>query len=228
MSSSLKPVFLFLSFFVIFSLCSCNLSEKKQSFSPTTQLFDGSDFSKWQHEDGKPVKWKIVGDAMQVVPASGSIVTKESYEDFKLHVEFKIPELPKDLKGQNRGNSGIYIQKRYEVQILDSYGKKVEKHQCGAIYDTFPPNVNSSKKPGKWQSYDITFYEPDFDKKGNKINNARITVVHNGAVIHDNVEIPNKTGAGRPEGPKPGPIKLQDHGSEVMFRNIWITSFNKL
>jgi hypothetical protein len=115
------------------------------------------------------------------------------------------------------------------VQILDSYGLKPGNNDCGAIYKIKAPDRNVCKKPGQWQSYDITFHAPRFEKKGKdfkKIENARITVLHNGVLIHDDVKIPKKTGGGRPEGPKPGPILLQDHGNKVRFRNIRIIALN--
>lgn len=184
-------------------------------------LFDGRDFSQWIGEDGNSVKWQIADGVMRVVPGSGSIVTKNSFKDFQLHVEFNIPDSPAGAEGQAKGNSGIYIQKRYEVQILDSFGEKPLIDGCGALYKTKAPDKNVCKKSGEWQSYDIFFRAPRW-KDGKKIQNARITVLQNGVVIHNNVDIPDKTGLGQPEGPQPGPIKLQDHGAAVQFRNIWI------
>ncbi|HIJ54049.1 MAG TPA: DUF1080 domain-containing protein [Planctomycetes bacterium] len=193
-------------------------------------LFDGTDFSHWEHPgdkdpDDKKVKWERIGNAMKIVPRSGSIVTKEAYRDFKLHIEFKVPQLPPNVKGQGRGNSGVYIQRRYEIQILDSYGKPPRNNEGGSIYKFKAPDKNACKKPGEWQSYDITFRAARFEGQGKnvkKVKNARITVLHNGVLIHNDVDVPNKTGAGRPEGPEPGPILLQEHGNEVWFRNIRI------
>jgi hypothetical protein len=184
-------------------------------------LFDGSDFSQWIGEDGNSVKWQIVDGVMRVVPGSGSIVTRRSFGDFQLHVEFNIPASPTGAESQAKGNSGIYIQKRYEVQILDSFGEKPLIDGCGALYKAKAPDKNVCKKSGEWQSFDIFFRAPRW-KDGKKIQNARITVLQNGVVIHNNVDVPDKTGLGQPEGPKPGPIKLQDHGAAVQFRNIWI------
>ena len=192
-------------------------------------LFDGTDFSHWTDLKGAPVRWKIIDDAMEVVPGKGSIITKQNFQDFKLHLEFSVPETPAGTKHQGRSNSGVYIQRRYEVQILDSYGLKSANNDCGAIYKIKAPDSNVCKKPGRWQSYDITFHAPRFEKQGKdfkKVKNARITVLHNAVLIHNNIEIPNKTGAGRPEGPKPGPILLQDHGNKVRFRNISIIPLN--
>ena len=150
-------------------------------------------------------------------------MTKRDFRDFKMHIEFKIPQMPPNVKGQGRGNSGVYIQRRYEVQILDSYGLERKNNECGSLYNSRPPDKNVCRMPGRWQSYDIIFHAARFD--GNeKTVNARITVWHNGVPIpiHDDVALDNKTGAGQPEGSDPGPILLQDHGNEVSFRNIWI------
>jgi hypothetical protein len=190
-----------------------------------TTLFDGSDFSQWQRKGGGEIGWKRIDDAMQVVPGTGSIMTKRDFGDFLLHAEFKTPQMPPEVKGQGRGNSGIYIQGRYEVQILDSFGLEPKNNDCGAIYTVKAPDKNVCRPPGEWQSYDILFHAARFTGEGpqaTKTQNARITVVQNGTLIHDNVEIPSKTGAGSPEGPNPAPILLQDHGNEVSFRNIWI------
>lgn len=188
-------------------------------------LFDGTDFSHWTHQNGKAVRWEIVGDAMKVVPRTGSIITKRNFRDFKLHIEFKVPQMPPNVRGQGRGNSGVYIQRRYELQILDSYGQPPRKNEGGSIYRFKAPDKNVCKKPGEWQSYDIIFYAARFKGQGKdarKEKNARITVWQNGILIHNDVDVPNKTGAGRPEGPEAGPILLQDHGNEVWFRNIRI------
>ena len=188
-------------------------------------LFDGRDFSHWVHPNGKEVQWEIVGDAMRIVPRKGSIITKEDFKDFKMHIEFKVPQMPPNVKGEGRGNSGVYIQRRYELQILDSYGQPPRNNEGGSIYKFKAPDKNVSKKPGEWQSYDILFHAARFEGQGEnarKKDDARITVRHNGVLIHNDVKIPNKTGAGRPEGPEPGPILLQDHGNKVEFRNIWI------
>jgi hypothetical protein len=184
-------------------------------------LFDGKDFSHWTAGGDKKIGWKIVDGAMEIVPKSGSIMTRRDFRDFKMHIEFKTPLLPPHVKGQGRGNSGVYIQRRYEVQILDSFGREPKYNECASLYRFKAPDENVCKMPGRWQSYDIVFRAARFDGD-RKIRNARISVWHNGAVVHDDVELENKTGAGRPEGPEPGPILLQDHGNEVSFRNIWI------
>ena len=184
-------------------------------------LFDGSDFSHWQREGGGQIGWKLVDGTMQITPKTGSIVTKQPVKDFILHLEFKIPQLPANVTGQGRGNSGVYIQQRYEVQILDSYGLEPKFNDCASLYRLKAPDHNACKKPGQWQSYDIAFRAARFEGD-TKTEDARITVYHNGVLVHDDVKIANKTGAGRPEGSEPRPIRLQDHSNAVSFRNIWI------
>ncbi|MHC4206408.1 MAG: DUF6807 family protein [Planctomycetota bacterium] len=184
-------------------------------------LYGGTDFSQWTTGSDKKIGWKRVGDTMKIVPKSGSIMTKMDVTDFKMHVEFKIPQLPADVKGQGRGNSGIYIQRRYELQILDSYGLPPKNNECGSLYKFKAPDKNVCDMPGRWQSYDIIFHAAKFDG-GRKVKNAHITVWHNGVLIQNDVALDNKTGAGQKEGPEPGPILLQDHGNEISFRNIWI------
>jgi hypothetical protein len=188
-------------------------------------LFDGTDFSHWTKEDGEPAQWKIVSGAMEVIPGKGSIMTKQKFQDFQLHVEFNVPQASSSAKEQKGGNSGVYLQRRYEIQILDSYGVELENNDCGAIYKVKAPDKNMCKKPGRWQSYDITFRAARFAKENGhlkKTKNARVTVLHNDVVIHSDVEIPNKTGAGQPEGVEARSILLQDHGYRVRFRNVWI------
>ena len=147
--------------------------------------------------------------------------TKHNVQSFLLHLEFRTPFQPWAI-GQQRGNSGVYIQRRYEVQILDSFGLEGKWNGCGGVYEVKAPDVNMCFPPLSWQTYDIEFTAPQFDETGKKVRCARITVLHNGVAIHDDLEIPNKTGAGKPEGPDPGPIYLQNHGNPVRFRNVWI------
>jgi len=148
--------------------------------------------------------------------------TAEPVEDFRLHLEFRLPYKP-NARGQGRGNSGVYIQERYEVQVLDSFGLKGAANECGGLYRQRAPDVNMCLPPLAWQTYDIWFQAARFDEAGNKVKNARITVKHNGIKIHDDVELTSKTGAGKKEEPFPRPIRLQDHGNPVVFRNIWMT-----
>ncbi|MFQ5730877.1 MAG: DUF1080 domain-containing protein [Planctomycetaceae bacterium] len=147
--------------------------------------------------------------------------TVKSFKDFTLHIEFKLPYMP-HARGQGRSNSGVYLQSRYEVQILDSFGLAGKHNECGGLYRQRPPALNMCLPPLLWQTYDIPFTAPTFAADGKKTQHARITVRHNGVLVHDNVELKNKTGAGRPEGPKALPTKLQNHGNPVRFRNIWL------
>jgi hypothetical protein len=147
--------------------------------------------------------------------------TREPFGDFKMHLEFRTPYMP-EARGQGRGNSGVYIQGRYEVQILDSFGLAGADNECGSLYKQRAPLLNMSFPPLIWQTYDIDFTAPRFDAAGKKMKNARITVRHNGVVVQNDVEVTAKTGGGAAEGPDPRPIKLQDHGNPVHFRNIWI------
>jgi hypothetical protein len=187
-------------------------------------LFDGKGLDAWvQQKDGKgPATWELVsGGAMQV--KGGNIHTKEKFAGrFKLHVEFRVPYMPK-LSGQGRGNSGVYVQGRYEVQVLDSYGLPPKNNECGGIYEVAAPLVNACKAPTVWQSYDIDFTAPRF-ADGKKVEPARMTVFHNGVKIHEDVKITtDNTRAGMGGDPSaPGPIMLQDHGDPVQYRNVWL------
>jgi hypothetical protein len=147
--------------------------------------------------------------------------SRDRFQSARIHVEFRTPFMP-DADAQSRGNSGIYIQNRYEVQILDSFGLRGEWNECGGLYKVRKPSVNMAFPPLAWQTYDIDFVAARFDESGNKISPARISVLHNGVPIHENVAIPNTTGGGDPEGPEPGPVVLQDHWDPVFFRNVWV------
>ncbi len=171
-------------------------------------------------EQGEEKTWDVKDGVMTITPNSGDMLTKMDVTDFHMHLEFNVN---KGGEKQDNGNSGVYIQKRYEVQILNSFGKDpMGEKDCGGIYKYKPADINACKKAGEWQVYDIFFQAAKWDSSGDKTANARITVIQNGWKIHNDVEIPNKTGAGDKESPKPGPIKLQDHKNPVKFRNIWI------
>ncbi len=186
-------------------------------------LFDGKSLDAWTKRNGKSsAGFKVLGNGVMQV-SGGDIVTKEKFDGkFKLHVEFRVPYMPK-ASGQGRGNSGVYLQGRYEVQILDSYGLKSKDNDCGAIYTVATPLVNACKAPTVWQTYDITFQAP-ICKDGKKESPAVVTVYQNGLKIHDHVKITkDNTTSGLGGDPcSPGPILLQDHGNPVQFRNIWL------
>jgi len=185
-------------------------------------LFDGGNLDAWTSANPKikTVQWEVLDSgAMEV--RRGDIKTKEQFTDHKLHLEFCLPYMP-HARGQGRANSGVYLQGRYEVQILDSYGLDGRDNECGGLYKVSAPSVNMCFPPLHWQTFDITFHAPDFDSSGKKTKNARITVVHNGVTIQDDVELPEVTGGAIDKKVRePGPLKLQDHGNPLQFRNIW-------
>lgn len=186
-------------------------------------LFDGKDLSKWQAASGgNEAKWKLA-DGFMEVNGTGSIRTKEEFGDVQLHVEWAAPS---EVKGsdQGRGNSGVYLQGRYEIQVLDSYQNKTYPNgQAGSFYGHFAPLVNASRKPGEWQTYDIIFRAPKKDSSG-KVLAGSFTVIHNGVLVQDHVPVQGKaTTAAEFKGDSPtGPLILQDHGNPVRFRNIWL------
>ena len=187
-------------------------------------LFDGKDLSQWQREGGGEAAWQVA-DGVATVNKTGSIATKRSFGDCQLHLEWATPALVSG-EGQGRGNSGVIFQGRYELQILDSYGNKTYFNgQAGAVYSQYPPLVNVCRKPGEWQSYDVIFHAPRFDNGGQLLKAATITVLQNGVLVQDHVEIKGLT-AKQPAKYVPHPLKqplvLQDHGNPVRFRNIWI------
>lgn len=188
-------------------------------------LFDGADLDQWESAEGGQAPWKIEEGHFSVVPGTGDIQTKEAFEDAQLHIEWRAPN-PPERNGQNRGNSGIFLQSEYEVQVLDSYGNETYVNgQAGSLYKDLIPLVNASKKPGEWQSYDIIYHAPVFRKSGTVKSPATFTVIHNGVLIQDHAAIQGKTlYIGRHYYEKHGalPLKLQDHGQAVSYRNIWI------
>lgn len=175
-------------------------------------LFDGSNTDGWA--GGKIVELSD-GNFLNV-----GTRTRRDFGASTLHVEFRLPFMP-EARGQGRANSGVYLQDRYEVQVLDSFGLAGENNECGGIYTLHKPAVNACSPPMVWQTYDIDFTPAVFGADGTKTANARATVRHNGVLIHDNVELKNATGGGRAETAEPGPFSLQNHGNPVVFRNVW-------
>ncbi len=189
-------------------------------------LFDGKDLSQWRDSKGEPAKWKVENGSMVAVRGSGDIQTKAGWGDVQLHIEWAAPTLEQD-QGQDRGNSGVYLMSLYEVQVLDSHQSQTYADgQAAGIYGQFPPMVNASRPPGEWQSYDIIFRRPRFDSGGNLMRPVRLTVLHNGVLVHDNVALWGPTNWLEYDPYKAHPDKLplllQDHGSPVRFRNMWL------
>lgn len=181
-------------------------------------LFDGTNVDAWNF---KKTPWELVeGGAMEIRP--GDTFSKQEFGDCKIHLEFRTPFMPR-ARGQGRGNSGVYIQGMYEVQVLDSFGLAPADNGCGGIYKKAVPKVNACLPPMEWQTYDIAWRAPRFNEAGQKTENARITLEHNGVLIHDDVELDGRCGGGLPgEEGKTGSLLLQDHSNRVQFRNIWI------
>lgn len=174
-------------------------------------LFDGKESDEWP-KSAKLVDGHLVG---------GDFTNKKGFKDHKAHLEFRLSYMP-FATGQGRSNSGVYVQNRYEVQVLDSFGLKGENNECGGVYSQAKPLVNMCYPPLTWQTYDIDFKAARFDPDGKKTANAVLSVWHNGVLIHDKVELKGPTGGGQPETDKPGPFQLQGHGGQVQYRNIWV------
>jgi len=193
--------------------------------SDAVVLFDGKDLSKWQGASGQPARWTVENGAMVVAKGTGGISTKESFGDCQLHVEWASPSPPVG-RDQDRGNSGVFLMSRYEIQVLDSYQNiTYPDGQASAIYGQFPPLVNASRPPGEWQTYDIVFTAPRF-KDGAVEAPATVTVFHNGLVVHNRTALIGSTvhralGKYEPH-PATAPLMLQDHSHPVRFRNIWV------
>ncbi|PHN06240.1 3-keto-disaccharide hydrolase [Flavilitoribacter nigricans] len=191
-------------------------------------LFDGKNLSEWEHADGSDAKWTVADGAFTVNKGTGDIKTKKEFEDFQLHLEFRIPE---DITGksQARGNSGIFLQERYEVQVLDNYNNRTYANgQVGSIYKQSRPLKNPMRAPGSWNVYDIIYAAPRFKEDGSLFSRATVTVILNGVVVQNHTTILGNTmyiGLPDYEAHGPASIRLQDHGDPsepISFRNIWI------
>lgn len=188
-------------------------------------LFDGKDLSAWVGREGSPAPWKVENGYAEV--RGSGITTREEFGDVQLHIEWAAPAVVTG-KDQGRGNSGVYFQGRYEIQVLDSYENPTYPDgQAGAFYGHAAPLVNASRKPGEWQTYDIIFRAPKTGADG-RIIPGSFTVLHNGVLIQDHVPIEGKATTAAPaQGVvAKGPIHLQDHGNPVRFRNIWVRRLN--
>ena len=176
----------------------------------TVVLFDGSNTDHWKNG-------RKTDDGLLMIGTE----TKQPFRDFCMHIEFLLPYMP-NARGQGRANSGVYIQSRYEVQVLDSFGLKGEKNECAGLYKFKAPDANMCFPPLVWQTYDIEFQSPRFDDQQKKVCSATVSVWHNGVLVQNAVALADKTGGGAAEGPLALPTKLQDHGNPVRFRNIWL------
>lgn len=190
-------------------------------------IFDGKSLNNWTSADGSPAKWTVNDGAMTVAPGKGDIKTKQEFGDMQLHIEWRSPDVKDTTKvGQGRGNSGIFLQELYEVQVLDNYNNKTYANgQAASIYKQHIPLANACKKPGEWQTYDIIFLAPRFNKQGRVIEPGKVTVIHNGVLVLNNAVLWGPTEyIGLPVYKEHGkaPLRLQDHGNLVSYRNIWV------
>ena len=189
-------------------------------------LFDGKDLSQWENADGEPAEWKIEDGIFTVEPGTGSIQTKQSFGDIQLHLEWRAPfEVVGD--GQNHGNSGVFLQMRYEIQVLDCYENVTYSNgQTASVYKQHIPLVNACKPTGEWQTYDIIYMAPRFNEDGTLFAPATVTVIHNGVLVQNHVTIQGTIQyIGLPEYETHDlkqPLSLQDHGNPVSYRNIWV------
>jgi len=192
--------------------------------SDAVVLFDGTTLDKWSSTDGSPARWKLEKGYMEVVPRTGSIRTRAEFGDCQLHLEWAAPRAVKG-ESQGRGNSGVFLMGLYEIQVLDCYDNLTYPDGTTAgVYGQYPPLVNACRKPGEWQTYDIVWVGPRFDGD-TLVSPARVTVFHNGVVVHHDTQLIGRTTHRQlaPYVPHPpaGPLVLQDHGDLVRFRNIW-------
>ncbi len=189
-------------------------------------LLDGPTLEAWTRQGGGPVAWRVADGSVQVVGGAGSIQTRRAFGDVQLHVEWATPS-PPGGDGQGRGNSGVFLMGLYEIQVLDSYGSETYADgQAAALYGQAPPLVNASRPAGEWQTYDIVFRRPHFAGDGSVVRPARVTVFHNGVLVHDAVAFKGRTVHAREAAyeahPDRLPLVLQDHGDPVRYRNVWV------
>ncbi|WP_199443632.1 family 16 glycoside hydrolase [Umezawaea beigongshangensis] len=201
-----------------------NLDQLTVTPASRITLYSGGGTENWRNADGSAPSWPVANGSMEAL--GGDIRSRRGFGDFRLHLEFWLPNLPSSVTGQQRANSGVYLQDRYELQILDSYGKQpLAADDAASIYLKRAASPNAATAPQTWQTYDVTFRAARFDSAGVKTENARVTVVWNGVTVHRDLAIDGPTGNGAPETPTAGPFRLQDHGDpgeNVRFRNIWV------
>lgn len=189
-------------------------------------LFDGTDLANWMGADGSGPAWRVERGAVEVVPGAGTLRSRRAFGSVQLHVEWAAPN-PPEGEGQERGNSGVYLMSHYEIQVLDSYDNPTYADgQAGAVYGQAPPHANVARPPGVWQTYDIVFHRPIFGADGSVQRPARVTVIWNGVLVQDDTEITGWTvheavARYRPHADRL-PLTLQDHGTRVRYRNIWV------
>ena len=196
--------------------------------SDAVVLFDGKDASAWVHRNGRPAAWPIKDGALTCASGTGDIYSRPKLGSAQIHVEFAIPLMP-NAHDQARGNSGVYIQGRYEIQVLDSYQNPTYANgSCAALYGQFAPLVNASRPPEQWQTYDIVFHAPKCGPDGKVASPGTLTLLHNGVLVQDHVTVKGPTaGSGRGDVCEPAPLMLQDHHHPdvketfMRFRNIW-------
>lgn len=190
-------------------------------------LFDGRDLAEWQKADGSPARWRVRDGYMEVVGGSGNVLSRRAFGDVQLHLEWATPSPAAARVGQARGNSGVFLMGYYEIQVLDSWRNETYTDgQAAAIYGQTPPLVNASRPPGAWQTYDIIFRRPRFAADGSVLQPARVTVLHNGVLVHDAVALTGRTVHRARARYEPHadrlPLMLQDHADPVRYRNIWV------
>jgi hypothetical protein len=233
----MRSLFACAAFFVAFSsVASCDDGPHPRVVDPGSAgkppsdaivLFGGTDLSHWTTGGGSP-KCTVIDGAINCRTGAGDLVSKEKFGSAQIHLEFAVPSMPKE-HGQMRGNSGVYLQGRYEIQILDSYNNPTYANgSCGALYGQYAPLVNACRPPEQWQTYDIVFHPPQCDAAGKVTKKGALTLFQNGVLVQDHVEIHGPTGGGQGNQCEPGPLRLQDHSgfpgaplTVMKFRNIW-------
>ncbi|MBE8718669.1 3-keto-disaccharide hydrolase [Cellvibrio polysaccharolyticus] len=201
-------------------------AQPNQPPSDAVVLFDGKNLNAWSNLEGKAAGWKVENGAVTVVPKTGDIRTKESFCDIQLHLEWRSPAKIAGKEGQGLGNSGVFLQERYEIQVLDSYENPTYPNgQATSVYKQVIPLVNATRAPGEWQTYDIIYKAPVFDNSEKLVSPAYVTVLHNGVLVQNHTEIEGPTewiGKHPYKAHDCAPLRLQDHGDLVSFRNIWV------